>query len=115
MYLEGRRRDLIIRGGENVYPAEIENRLLEHPAIAEVAVIGVPHPTLGHQVKAVIVLHPAAELDADGVRAFAAEALASFKVPEYVEFVDALPYNATGKVLKHLLEHPELASDFVPE
>ena len=115
LYLEGRRRDLIIRGGENVYPAEIENRLLEHPAIAEVAVIGVPHPTLGHQVKAVIVLHPAAELDADGVRAFAAEALASFKVPEYVEFVDALPYNATGKVLKHLLEHPELASDFVPE
>jgi len=63
----------------------------------------------------VIVLHPDAELDAEGVRSFAAEALASFKVPEHVEFVDALPYNAVGKVIKHLLEHPEQASDFVPE
>ena len=115
VYLEGRRRDLIIRGGENIYPAEIENRLLEHPAIAEVAVIGVPHQVLGHQVKAFIVLHAGGTLDADGVRSFAGEALAGFKVPEHVEFIDALPYNATGKVLKHLLEHPEAASDFVPE
>ncbi len=115
VYLEGRRRDLIIRGGENIYPVEIENRLLEHPAIAEVAVIGVPHQVLGHQVKAFVVLHQGASLDADGVRAFASEALASFKVPEHVAFIDALPYNATGKVLKHLLEHPETASDFVPE
>ncbi len=115
VYLEGRRRDLIIRGGENIYPAEIESRLLEHPAIAEVAVIGVPHPTLGHQVKAVIVLHPGASLDEPEVRAFAAQSLAAFKIPEHVSFVDALPYNATGKVLKHLLEHPEQASDFVPE
>jgi len=115
LYLAGRRRDLIIRGGENIYPIEIENRLLEHPAIAEVAVIGVGHQMLGQQVKAFIVLHPGESLDADAVRTFAAEALAGFKVPEHVQFIDALPYNATGKVLKHLLEDPGAASDFVPE
>ncbi|HVM67339.1 MAG TPA: class I adenylate-forming enzyme family protein [Acidimicrobiales bacterium] len=115
LYLAGRRRDLIIRGGENVYPVEIENRLLEHPAIAEVAVIGVPHERLGQQVKAFVVLHAGAPLDEDEVRAFAAEALASYKVPEHVEFIDSLPYNATGKVLKHLLEDRNAASGFVPE
>jgi len=115
VYLEGRRRDLIIRGGENIYPAEIENRLLEHPAVAEVAVIGVPHQVLGQQVKAFVVRHAGAEVDADGLRAFAAGSLAAYKIPEHVQFVDSLPYNATGKVLKHLLEHPEAASDFVPE
>ncbi|HZQ85189.1 MAG TPA: class I adenylate-forming enzyme family protein [Acidimicrobiales bacterium] len=115
LYLAGRRRDLIIRGGENIYPVEIENRLLEHPSIAEVAVIGVPHERLGQQVKAFVVVHAGAPLTADEVRAFAGAALASFKVPEHVEFIDALPYNATGKVLKHLLEDRGAASDFVPE
>jgi acyl-CoA synthetase (AMP-forming)/AMP-acid ligase II len=115
LYLAGRRRDLIIRGGENIYPVEIENRLLEHPAIAEVAVIGVPHQVLGQEVKAFIVVHPGSSLEEEEVRAFAAEALAAYKVPEHVEFIDALPYNATGKVLKHLLEDRSAASDFVPE
>jgi acyl-CoA synthetase (AMP-forming)/AMP-acid ligase II len=115
LYLEGRRRDLIIRGGENVYPAEIENRLMEHSDVEEVAVIGVPHPVLGQEVKAFVVLKPGASLDADAVRAWAGEALASFKVPTYVEFRTELPHNAVGKVLKHLLEQPEKPADFVEE
>jgi steroid-24-oyl-CoA synthetase len=106
VYLEGRRQDLIIRGGENIYPAEIENRLFEHPAIAEVAVVGVDHPTLGQEVKAYVVTHDGSTLTADEVCAFAAAALASYKVPAHVEFLDALPHNAAGKVLKNLLGKP---------
>jgi acyl-CoA synthetase (AMP-forming)/AMP-acid ligase II len=113
LYLEGRRRDLIIRGGENIYPVEIENRLLEHPAVAEVAVIGVDHPTLGQEVKALIVTR--SPVTADEVRAWVAATLASFKVPTHVEFGDSLPHNPVGKVMKHLLEQPDQASGFVPE
>ena len=113
LYLEGRRRDLIIRGGENIYPVEIENRLLEHPAVAEVAVIGVEHPVLGQEVKAVIVTR--APISADEVRVWTGAALASFKVPTHVEFREALPHNPVGKVMKHLLERPDQASGFVPE
>jgi len=115
VYLEGRRRDLIIRGGENIYPAEIENRLLEHPEIAEVAVIGVVHPTLGQEVKAFVVPRQVGALSAEAVRAWAGEALAPFKIPTAVEFIDALPYNASGKVMKHLLEEPSAASGFIAE
>ncbi len=115
VYLEGRRRDLIIRGGENIYPAEIENRLLEHPEIAEVAVIGVVHATLGQEVKAVVVPRQVGALSVETVRAWAGEALAPFKVPTIVEFIDALPYNASGKVMKHLLEEPSTASGFIAE
>jgi acyl-CoA synthetase (AMP-forming)/AMP-acid ligase II len=106
VFLEGRRQDLIIRGGENIYPAEIENRLFEHPAIAEVAVVGIDHPTLGQEVKAYVVTHDGATLSADDVRSFAGDALANYKVPAHVEFLGALPHNATGKVLKHLLGKP---------
>ncbi len=103
VYLEGRRNDLIIRGGENIYPAEVENRLIEHADIAEVAVVGIDHPTLGQEVKAFVVLHAGSQLSDDDVRAFAAAALAAYKVPAHVQFLDALPHNASGKVLKHLL------------
>jgi acyl-CoA synthetase (AMP-forming)/AMP-acid ligase II len=103
LYLEGRRQDLIIRGGENIYPAEIENRLIEHPAVAEVAVVGVDHATLGEEVRAYVVTHDGVALTADEVRAFAGQALAPYKVPAHVEFLSELPHNATGKVLKHLL------------
>jgi acyl-CoA synthetase (AMP-forming)/AMP-acid ligase II len=115
VYLEGRRRDLIIRGGENIYPAEIESRLAEHPDIAEAAVIGVAHPTLGHEVKAVVVVRAGSGLDPDGIRGWAAEGLAGYKVPTHVEIVESLPHNATGKVMKHLLEAPEQGSGFVEE
>jgi acyl-CoA synthetase (AMP-forming)/AMP-acid ligase II len=115
VYLAGRRSDLIIRGGENVSPVEVENRLYEHPAVAEAAVIGVPHQTLGQQVKAFLVLREGHTTTAAEIRSFAGTALAAFKVPEHVEFVDALPHNASGKVLKYLLNRGNVSSDFVEE
>ncbi len=115
VYLEGRRSDLIIRGGENIYPAEIEIRLIEHPDVVEVAVVGVEHPTLGQEAKAYVVLRAPNALDVDGMKKFAGETLASFKVPTHVEFVEALPHNASGKVLKHLLGQPAAASGFIEE
>jgi acyl-CoA synthetase (AMP-forming)/AMP-acid ligase II len=111
VYLEGRRQDLIIRGGENIYPAEIESRLIEHADITEVAVVGVDHPKLGQEVKAYVVARTPGALTADEVRDFAAQALAAYKVPTHVEFADAFPHNATGKVLKHLLGRPEATTE----
>ena len=107
LYLGGRRTDLIIRGGENIYPAEIEDRLHEHPEITDVVVIGVEHRTLGQEVKAVVVRSPGSELDAAAVRAWAAETLAPFKVPAHVEFRDRLPRNAAGKVMQRRLDSGE--------
>jgi acyl-CoA synthetase (AMP-forming)/AMP-acid ligase II len=104
LWLESRMRDLIIRGGENIYPMEIEHRLVEHPDIADAAVIGVEHRTLGQEVKAVVVRHPGATIDEAGVQEWVAAGLAKFKVPAYVEFRAELPYTQTGKVMKHVLE-----------
>jgi long-chain acyl-CoA synthetase len=105
VYITDRAKDMIIRGGENVYCVEIENRLVEHPAVAEAAVIGVPHPTLGEEVKAVVRCE--AGVGAVGVadlQAFVAETLANFKVPAYIDFVaEPLPRNASGKLLKNVL------------
>lgn len=115
VHLEGRRQDLIIRGGENISPIEIENRLFEHPGIAEVAVVGVDHPKLGQEVVAYVVPHEPGALTADDVRGWVAAALAGFKVPSQVEFRDALPHNASGKVLKHVLASPEASSGFIEE
>ena len=104
LFLASRKRDLILRGGENVYPVEIENRLEEHPGIAEAAVVGVPHRQLGQEVMAVVVPRAGARLAAEELRAFVAERLAYFKVPAHVEIrSEALPRNASGKVLKHVL------------
>lgn len=104
LFLESRRSDLIIRGGENIYPIEIENRLIEHEAVAEVAIVGVDHQTLGQEVKAVVVLHEGATVTVGNLQDFARETLARFKVPSIVEFVDELPHNATGKVVKSQLD-----------
>jgi long-chain acyl-CoA synthetase len=99
-----RMKDMIIRGGENIYCVEIENRLVEHPAVAEAAVIGVPHPELGEEVKAVVRREPGHELTADEVRAWVREELADFKVPAHVDLRDEpLPRNASGKLLKNVL------------
>jgi acyl-CoA synthetase (AMP-forming)/AMP-acid ligase II len=104
VHLESRMRDLILRGGENIYPIEIENRLVEHPSIEDAAVVGVEHPELGQEVKAFVVVTPGAEVAADDVRAWVAAGLARFKVPAHVEFLDELPYNESGKVVKSRLE-----------
>jgi long-chain acyl-CoA synthetase len=99
-----RKKDMIIRGGENVYCVEIENRLVDHPAIADAAVIGVPHPELGEEVKAVVQLEPGQSLSEDEVRAWVRAELADFKVPAYVELrSEPLPRNASGKLLKNVL------------
>ena len=100
----GRIKDMIIRGGENVYCVEIENRLVEHPAVADAAVIGVPHPELGEEVKAVVQVEPGQTITEDEVRHWVGEALAYFKVPTYVDLTtDKLPRNASGKLLKNVL------------
>ena len=99
--------DLIVRGGENVYAIEIENRLIEHPAIAEAAVIGVPDRVLGEEVKAVVVTHPGATVDLPGVQEWVRQTLAAFKVPTHLEVRSELPHYAAGKVLKQLLRSPE--------
>jgi acyl-CoA synthetase (AMP-forming)/AMP-acid ligase II len=103
LYIGGRVKDVIIRGGSNVYAVDVENVLLTHPGVAEVAVIGVPHDVLGEDVAAVVVLAPGWEADPEALRAHGLEALAAYKVPRRWEFVDQLPRNPTGKVLKHQL------------
>jgi long-chain acyl-CoA synthetase len=104
LYITDRAKDMLIRGGENIYCVEIENRLVEHPAIADAAVIGVPHPQLGEEVKAVIEVAPGASITDDEVRDWVRGALAEFKVPTYVERWDGkLPRNASGKLLKNVL------------
>jgi len=102
-FLTGRVKDIIITGGENVSPAEVEAVLRAHPGVADVAVIGTPHPKWGEQVTAVIVRHPGAQLDGAALGDFAAARLAGFKRPRRVEFIDALPRNAANKVQAHLL------------
>jgi long-chain acyl-CoA synthetase len=103
-FIVDRAKDMILRGGENVYCVEIENCLAAHPAIDEAAIIGVPDPELGERVKAIVRLADGAILDADAVRRHVAAHLASFKVPEIVEFTgEPLPRNPAGKLLKNLL------------
>jgi acyl-CoA synthetase (AMP-forming)/AMP-acid ligase II len=104
LQLESRMRDLIIRAGENIYPIEIENRLVEHPVIAQACVVGVAHHQLGQEVAAVVVLHEGEVIEVDEVRTWVGETLAGYKVPTHVLVYEELPYNATGKVLKNVVE-----------
>jgi long-chain acyl-CoA synthetase len=106
LFLTDRVKDMIVSGGENVYPAEVENALASHPAIGDVAVIGVPHDRWGETVKAVVVLRPGIVATAPELMAFAKERLASYKCPTSVDFVDLLPRNPTGKILKKDLREP---------
>jgi len=103
-YLAGRLKDVIITGGENVSPVEVEDVLRAHPDVEDVAVIGTPHPKWGEQVTAVIVARGGAQLDGRTIAAFAAERLAGFKKPRRVEFVEALPRNAAKKVMTSVLK-----------
>jgi len=103
LWVTGRSRDLVITGGENVVPAEVEEVLRAHPAVADVAVLGTPHPRWGEQVTAVVVRRSGSVVDADALSAFAGSRLARFKVPRRIEFVASLPRNATNKVETHVL------------
>jgi long-chain acyl-CoA synthetase len=104
LYITDRAKDMIIRGGENIYCVEIEQRLVDHPAIADAAVIGVAHPELGEEVKAVVQTEPGQSITEAEVKAWVAEKLANFKVPTYVDVqADKLPRNASGKLLKNVL------------
>ncbi|MEZ4334458.1 MAG: class I adenylate-forming enzyme family protein [Myxococcota bacterium] len=104
LFLASRKRDLIIRGGENIYPLEIENRVEDHPDVAEVAIVGVDHRELGQEVKAIVVPRPGRSLSAKQIQDWVAETLAYYKVPAHVEIrTEPLPRNATGKVLKAVL------------
>jgi long-chain acyl-CoA synthetase len=104
LFITDRAKDMLIRGGENVYCVEIENRLVEHPAIADAAVVGVPHAELGEEVKAVIEVVGGADLGDDEVRQWVRGTLAEFKVPTYIDrWPGKLPRNASGKLLKNVL------------
>lgn len=106
LYIQDRVKDMIISGAENIYPAEVEGAIFGHPAVAEVAIIGVPDERWGEAVKAVVVLKPGAEANEADILQFARTRIAGFKVPKSVDFVDALPRNASGKVLKRSLRAP---------
>jgi long-chain acyl-CoA synthetase len=104
VYVMDRAKDMVIRAGENVYCAEVEAAIYEHPAVYEAAVLGIPHERLGEEVAAVVMLRPDADLSADELQAHLREHIASFKVPSRIAFADEqLPRNASGKILKREL------------
>jgi len=104
LYLMGRTKDMINRGGYKVYSAQIENVIMSHPAVAHCAVIGIPDDRYGEEVKACVVLKEAAQCTEDELIAWTRDRVAAFAYPRHIEFMDALPIGATGKVLKHLLK-----------
>jgi long-chain acyl-CoA synthetase len=106
-YIVDRKKDLIIRGGYNVYPREVEEVLHEHPAVAEVAVVGIPHPGLGEEVGAAVALKPGASATPGELRAFAKARVAAYKYPRHVWLVDTLPKGPTGKILRREVRPPE--------
>jgi long-chain acyl-CoA synthetase len=106
VYIYDRVKDMIISGGENIYPAEVESALFSHPAVADVAVIGVPDDKWGEAVKAIIVRKPGAEVTPEQLIAFARARIAGYKVPRTIDFVEALPRTPTGKILKRELRKP---------
>ncbi|RZQ59707.1 acyl-CoA synthetase [Amycolatopsis suaedae] len=103
LFIDGRDDEMIVSGGENVFPIEVENLLVEHPEVLEAAVLGVPDEEFGQRLKAFVVLAEGSTLDADAVRAHVKANLARYKVPREVVFLDELPRNATGKVLRREL------------
>jgi len=106
LYIHDRVKDMIVSGAENIYPAEIENVLMKHPRVADVAVIGVPSEQWGETVKAIVVDHPGGGASDDELIAWCREALAHYKCPTSIERIDALPRNPSGKLLKTVLREP---------
>jgi long-chain acyl-CoA synthetase len=105
-FIVDRKKELIIRGGYNVYPREIEEVLYEHPAVMEAAVIAVPDDTLGEEVGAAIAFKPGESATKEEIQNFAKEQVAAYKYPRHIWFVDELPKTATGKILKRQIEVP---------
>ncbi|MBJ7452894.1 MAG: AMP-binding protein, partial [Blastococcus sp.] len=106
-FIVDRKKEMIIRGGYNVYPREIEEALYEHPAVAEVACIGIAHPELGEEVAAAVALKPGASAEVDELQAFVKERVAAYKYPRHLWLVDALPKGPTGKILRRSVEVPD--------
>jgi long-chain acyl-CoA synthetase len=104
-----RAKDLIIRGGYNVYPSEVEAALYEHPDIVEAAVVGIPHPHYGEEVAAVVVVRPGSPHDGPAITAWSRERLSAYKIPRVVQFVDELPKGSTGKIIKRAIDREPLA------
>ena len=109
-FIVDRKKDMIIRGGYNVYPREIEEVLHEHPAVREAAVVGMPHAELGEEVGAAIALKPGASADAGELREFVKSRVAAYKYPRHLWIVDDIPKGPTGKILKREIEIPTAAS-----
>lgn len=106
LYIHDRIKDMVISGGENIYPAEVENLLAKHPAVLECAIIGVPDDKWGESVKACVVLKPGMQTDASEIIAFMRANMAHYKCPKSVDFYEALPRNPSGKLLKRVLREP---------
>lgn len=106
LFIHDRIKDMIISGGENIYPAEIENLLMKHPSVADGAIIGIPDPTWGEAVKACVVLKPGAKTTEREIIDWMRERMAHYKCPKSIDFVDAMPRNPTGKLLKRVLREP---------
>jgi long-chain acyl-CoA synthetase len=106
-FIVDRKKDLIIRGGYNVYPREIEEVIYEHPAVREAAVVGVPHEELGEEVGAAVALKEGEQASEDEIRAHVKEQVAAYKYPRKVWFVDELPKGPTGKILKREIQPPQ--------
>jgi len=105
-FIVDRKKDMIIRGGYNVYPRELEEVIYAHPAVREAAVVGVPHVSLGEEVAAVVALKQGADLAPDALRAYMKERVAAYKYPRIVWMVDELPKGPTGKILKREIKIP---------
>jgi acyl-CoA synthetase (AMP-forming)/AMP-acid ligase II len=106
LYIHDRIKDMIVSGAENIYPAEVENALMNHPAIADVAVIGVPDERWGEAVKAIVVLKPDEGATQADIIAFVRARIAGYKLPKSIDFVPALPRNPSGKILRRELRAP---------
>jgi long-chain acyl-CoA synthetase len=105
-YIYDRLKDMIVTGGENVYPAEVENAIFGHPDVQDVAVIGVPHEQWGEAVKALVVPKAGIAPNADAIIAWARERIANYKAPKSVDFIEAIPRNPSGKILRRELRKP---------
>jgi long-chain acyl-CoA synthetase len=106
LYIQDRIKEMIVSGGENIYPAEVENAIAGHPAVQDVAVIGVPDDRWGEAVKAIIACKPGMSADAVEIIAYARERIAGYKLPKSVDFVASIPRNASGKILRRDLRQP---------